>query len=264
MTEEMLRSKENKRTDAKLAVYYEGALMREQAAALASHLGAFLADSRAEAEHYELQLRLDEQGLTLTGDGQEMRGDLTHMLPRLKQSNLEREILVKAARIKGAAGPLLAIDATAGMGEDSILLAAAGYEVWLYEQDPVIAALLSDALQRAAKIPEFTAIAERMHLHEGDSILAMRHLERQPDVVVLDPMFPERQKSALVKKKFQLLHHLERPCADEEALLEAAIVAKPRKIVIKRPVKGPWLAGRKPDYTLSGKAIRYDCLTFAR
>ncbi|MBQ4243593.1 MAG: class I SAM-dependent methyltransferase, partial [Clostridia bacterium] len=34
----------------------------------------------------------------------------------------------------------------------------------------------------------------------------------------------------------------------------------PHKIVIKRPLKGPFLAGRKPDYSLQGKAIRYDCI----
>ena len=44
-----------------------------------------------------------------------------------------------------------AIDATAGMGEDAFLLAAQGYEVTLYEQNPVIAALLKDAIRRAKK-----------------------------------------------------------------------------------------------------------------
>ena len=84
------------------------------------------------------------------------------------------------------------------------------------------------------------------------------------DVVYLDPMFPGRSKSAAVKKKFQFLHRLEMPCEDEMALLEAARAAHPRKIVIKRPVKGPHLAGVKPDYTLRGKAVRYDCIVMAR
>lgn len=30
------------------------------------------------------------------------------------------------------------------------------------------------------------------------------------------------------------------------------------------PVKGPHLAGVKPDYTLRGKAVRYDCIVMAR
>ena len=57
-----------------------------------------------------------------------------------------------------------------------------------------------------------------------------------------------------------LLQKLERPCEDEAALLEAACSALPRKIVVKRPAKGPYLAGRKPSYSLAGKAVRYDCI----
>ena len=41
--------------------------------------------------------------------------------------------------------------------------------------------------------------------------------------------------------------------------MDAARVAEPRRIVVKRPAKGPWLAGEKPSYTIAGKAIRYDC-----
>ena len=81
-----------------------------------------------------------------------------------------------------------------------------------------------------------------------------------PDVVFLDPMFPARTKSAAVKKKFQLLHHLEQPCDNEAELLEAALAARPRKVVIKRPPKGPLLAGAKPSYQVTGKAVRYDVI----
>ena len=49
----------------------------------------------------------------------------------------------------------------------------------------------------------------------------------------------------------------------EEELLCAAVNLRPHKIVIKRPLKGAFLAGRKPDYSLAGKAIRYDCFVFA-
>ena len=82
----------------------------------------------------------------------------------------------------------------------------------------------------------------------------------KPDVVLLDPMFPPRKKSALVKKKLQLLQLVEQPCPDEAALLEAALVLAPRKIVIKRPRNGPPLAGVAPTYSLAGRAVRFDCL----
>ena len=204
----------------------------------------------------------DENGLSLVGDGLTLRGDFTKLLPRLKPNNLSSELLVKAAKIKKVDGTPTAVDATAGLGEDALLLAAAGFRVTMFEYDPVIAALLHDALDRAAKVPELAEIVSRMTLCEGDSIAALPSLH--PNVVFLDPMFPERQKSALIKKKFQLLQQLERPCPNEDDLLAAALAASPRKVVIKRPLKGPFLAGRKPSYSLSGKAVRYDCLVLPR
>ena len=145
-----------------------------------------------------------------------------------------------------------------------MILAAAGFEVYLFEYDPVIAALLKDALDRAMEIPELKEAAGRMHFTEGNSIDNMSKLEIAPDVVLLDPMFPARQKSALVKRKFQLLQKLEKPCSDENELLEAALNVKPGRIVIKRPLKGPFLGGMKPSYSLTGKAIRYDCIVIPR
>lgn len=227
-----------------------------------------VADPTAVAHAAGLELVRKSEGLTLTDGTMELRADFARMLPRLKQGRLQQELLVKAARAKGVEHPW-AIDATAGFGEDSLLLAAAGFAVDLYEQDCVIAALLQDALDRAADDPALAAAVARMRLHAGeDSIAGLQQaaamIERgeltAPDVVYLDPMFPERTKSAAVKKKFQLLHHLEQPCADEEMLVEAALAVHPRKVVIKRPVKGPLLAGIKPSYQLAGKAVRYDVL----
>ena len=230
----------------------------------AEEVRALLSEIDIEEAHEEpagiQYLRLDEDGLSLCRDGLSVRADFTEMLPRLRQSNLEREMLVKAARIKNASGPVTLLDATAGLGEDSVIFAAAGFNVQMYESNPVVAALLEDALRRAAKVPELAETVSRMELHKCDSISAMRELKEHADVIYLDPMFPERTKSAAVKKKFQLLHSIERPCGNEEELLSAAISARPDKIVIKRPLKGPYLAGIKPSYSYEGKAVRYDCL----
>ena len=206
-----------------------------------------------------LELRRGPAGLTLLGDGMELAADLSRMLPRLRPDRLGRELLVRAARVRGVERPR-AVDATAGLGEDSLLLAASGFSVTMFEKDPVIAALLRDALERAAGDPALAAVVARMELVEADSVAALRSWPEPPDVVFLDPMFPERTKSAAVKKKFQLLHRLERPCEDERELLDAALAAGPRKVVIKRPPKGPWLAGVRPSYSLAGKAVRYDVI----
>ena len=215
------------------------------------------------------------EGLTLVGCGMAVHGDFAPMLARIRPGKLERELLVRAAKAKGAESPV-AVDATAGLGEDSFLLAAAGFRVRMYESDPVIAALLRDALERALGDPSLAGIAQRMELFEEDSVRAMEALAdasaagganadgagmQAPDVIYLDPMFPERRKSAAVKKKFQLIHQLEKPCANEEEMLLSAVKARPRKVVVKRPAKGPYLAGIKPSYSIAGKAVRYDCIT---
>lgn len=175
-------------------------------------------------------LMADAGGLSLAEDGRLLRGDFAKILPRLIPNNLNHELLVKAARLKGVPGPLTAADATAGLGEDAILLAAAGFHVHLYERNPVIALLLYDALRRGMKHPDLAPVIERMELHTEDSIATLPQLTPAPDIIVLDPMFPGRQKSGLIKKKFQLLHQLEQPCSDEDALLRAAMPAAPEEL----------------------------------
>lgn len=204
------------------------------------------------------ELREDANGLSLVSGGQVLRADFGRMLPRLRPTNLSRELLVRAARIRGARDPLRAIDATAGMGEDAMLLAAAGFAVRLYERDHLVASLVRDGLRRAREVPELAEVALRMELVEGDSVPALRELDFVPDVVYLDPMFPDRRRRAATKKKLQLIQQLERPCEDEAGLLAAALAAGPRKVVIKRPLKGPVLGGVKPSYSLRGKVVRYD------
>ena len=205
------------------------------------------------------ELRQSEQGLALVSGGMELRGDFARLLPRIRPDRLSRELLVRAAHLRGVSQPRV-VDATAGLGEDSFLLAAAGAQVLLFERDPQIAALLADALERAAADERLAAIVARMTLRHEDSIAALDSGALQADVVLLDPMFPGRSKSASVKKKLQLIQLLERPCDDEQALVQAALAARPRKIVVKRPAKGPQLAGVKPSHSLAGKAIRYDVI----
>ena len=184
-----------------------------------------------------LQLVQTPEGLALTDGTMQLIADFAHMIPRLKQGALQRELLVRAARARGVEHPV-AFDATAGFGEDSLLLAAAGYTVEMFECNPVISALLADALERAASDPRLSEAAARMHLHVGDSIAGMADLWRQAPFrtrSIWTRCFPGAPGRFRLRKKFQLLHHLEQPCADEAALLTAARAAGARKIVIKRP-----------------------------
>ena len=211
-----------------------------------------------EEKKQELYLALDEEGLSLCQKDLKMMSSWEDRIPRLKQRNLEHELILKAVRIREKQ-ELQVLDATAGLGEDSLILAAFGYHVTMFESDPVIGALLEDAYLRAHKTEGLKEASSRMSLCLQDSIPAMEKAGGAYDVILLDPMFPEKKKNSDVKKKFQLLHELERPCENEAELFKAAVAARPKKIVVKRRVKDPALGNFRPDYTLSGKAIRYDC-----
>ena len=204
-----------------------------------------------------LTVLFDSSGVSLSGFGLSYQGDFENMLHRVTNGRLQHEMLAKA--VKTDQENLKAIDATAGMGEDSLLLAACGYQVTLYEQNPVIAILLKDALRRAKKNTVLKDIVSRMQLVEGDSIEYLNKRLDPVDVIYLDPMFPGRQKSGLINKKLQLIQKLEPPCSEETALFDAAMAAQPSKIIVKRPLKSPYLDERVPSYSRKGKAIRYDC-----
>ena len=236
----------------KITIYCGDNGDRDAADMLSRQLGVPLADSMGEA----LTLVFDGSGLSLVGSGMRYQGDFASTLNRVTKGRLHHEMLVKLAKTK-TEHPV-AVDAAAGMGEDSFLLAAAGYEVYLFEQDAVIAALLRDALYRAGEDDRLRGIVGRMHLTEGNSIELMLQLGITPEIVYLDPMFPPRKKSGLIHKKLQLIQKLEQPCADERELFDAAAAMHPKKIIIKRPLNGAPLADRKPSYTVKGKAIRYD------
>ena len=231
-----------------------------RAQTLAEEMGLSFVSDPCMTEGETVWLELNGDGLALTDGKMAVSADMTSMLPRLRTDRLASELLVKAAgRVKEGEAPL-AVDAAAGFGEDALLLAAAGYRVLMFERDPVIAALLADALSRAERIPELSEPVSRMRLRREDSLPAMGKLEEKPAVIYLDPMFPEKKKSGLTGKKFQLLHLLAAPCDQEEDMLRAAWNACPGRVVVKRPLKGLCLGGLRPAWSLKGKTVRYDCL----
>ncbi len=171
------------------------------------------------------------------------------------------EMLVKAVGVKKYGFPLTVVDATTGLGRESFLLAAAGCEVIAMEQSPVLAMLLQQALERAIESPPCYAITQRISLKPGDSKTLLAALKVKPDVVYLDPMFPERQKSAKVKKSMQYLQALVgKEAGDADELLSQALQVAGKRVVVKRPrVGNSLMAGQRlPDFKLEGKSHRFD------
>ncbi len=198
---------------------------------------------------------IDKTGISFVSGGKTLKGDFSLMLKRVSGGHLAHEIILKAAKPEKDER---AVDFTAGLGEDSFILAAAGYRVEMYEHNPITAVLLKDALIRAKKDPKLKEIAERMSLSQGDSKELIGKIGYLPDLIYLDPMFPEKKKNAETKNKMQVLHTIEKPCEDEKELMEAAFSAKPKKIVVKRPPESSFLAGIEPTYSVERKAVRYD------
>ena len=178
--------------------------------------------------------------------------------PRL-QRRQHNELLTKALGVRSAT-PRCVIDATAGMGVDSFLLARAGCTVTLIERSPLIAALLEDGIARAGRTPSIAATAARMKLRQGDAIAVVPELAeaQQLDIIYLDPMFPQRNKSALPKKAMQSLQALVGDDSDQAELLEVALQNARFRVVVKRHSKAKAIEGAKPTYSLQGKKIRYD------
>ena len=154
---------------------------------------------------------------------------------------------------------LSVLDMTAGMGGDGFVLASLGATVLLQERSPVVFELLQDGLNRAllSDDDELRVIASRISLKHQDSTLA-GEIQDPVDVVYLDPMFPEKTKSAKVKKEMLAFHDLVGADEDSDQLLNPAIELAKYRVVVKRPRKSPFLGDNPPTYQLEGKTCRYD------
>lgn len=168
------------------------------------------------------------------------------------------EAVAKAVGIKGDYLPDV-VDATAGLGRDAFVLASVGCRVRMLERHPVVAALLDDGLRRAYADDEIGPwLKERLTLLHASSLTDLGHISPAPDVVYLDPMFPHRQKSALVKKEMRVFQSLVGEDADADGLLEPACRLAKRRVVVKRPDYAPPLADKAPSASIKTKSHRFD------
>jgi 16S rRNA (guanine1516-N2)-methyltransferase len=167
--------------------------------------------------------------------------------------------LAKALGLKAGRSPSV-IDATAGYGRDAFVIASLGCRVTLIERQGLLWALLSDAIQLAQHDQTITDVAERMRVVHASSIDYLTGLEMLdwPEVVYMDPMYPSREKSALVKKDMQLLHKLVGPDTDSEHLLSIAKQRAKKRVVVKRPKSADFIAQQRPSVSIESKNTRYD------
>lgn len=199
---------------------------------------------------------------------QKMKNNLNLIVDFASASNNFRRLhgggngqpIAKAIGLKTYGLPLTVIDATAGLGQDSFVLACLGCKITMIERVPELAELLQDALKRGLETEAIQTIVANMQLLVGDSLQLLNELpvEQYPDVVYLDPMFPIRNKTALVKKDMQILQQLVGEDSDSHNLLAIARKIAKRRVVVKRPRIAGFLADITPHASQLGKANRFD------
>ena len=168
------------------------------------------------------------------------------------------EAVAKAVGIKGDYLPDV-VDATAGLGRDAFVLASVGCRVRMLERNPVVAALLDDGLARGYADAEIGGwLQERLQLIHASSLTALTDITPRPQVVYLDPMFPHKQKSALVKKEMRVFQSLVGPDLDADGLLEPARLLATKRVVVKRPDYAPPLANVATPNAVVTKGHRFD------
>lgn len=164
----------------------------------------------------------------------------------------KKQGLVRAC--KPAAGVTI-LDATAGWGRDAAVLASFGAQVLMLERHPVMAALLADALTAQSEQDKAMLRLSLCH-QQAATYLSQLSPEHYPDVIYVDPMHPERHKSALVKKDLQALQQMIGADLDAVELIQTAITRVKRRVVVKWPQKLAPLV--RPDSSIDGKTVRFD------
>jgi 16S rRNA (guanine1516-N2)-methyltransferase len=193
-----------------------------------------------------------------------LQGSLAH---RQQFGGGRGQAIAKAVGLKSGSTPTV-LDATAGMAGDAYVLATLGCPITLIERSPVIFALIENAIERASLNDSFLPISNqgfkaincdaREYISKRLDTNDNTNRPAAPDVIYIDPMYPERKKSALVKKDMQILQRLHGDDEGAEELLEIALQYAKKRVVVKRPVHAPPLSNRKTSTDVKSKKTRYD------
>ena len=224
-------------------------------------------------------LLLDEKNkLSWLSDGLSVAPEWDKLQRRVVSAGRKSELLLQAAKITSDS---TVIDATAGFGHDSLILASTGAQVIMLEQQPLMALLLLAEQLRMNTLPNWQKLMSRLQIINIDALTYFARFnnylvsdnEQAIDVIYLDPMFPEDSyqdsktgKGAKVGKHMQALHQLAHPPTldEEQQLLQSAqaVVSqngqKQGRVIVKRPQFAPLLADQQPSESWNNEAVRFD------
>lgn len=224
-------------------------------------------------------LLLDEKDkLSWLSEGLSVAPEWDKLQRRVVSAGRKSELLLQAAKLTADSQ---VIDATAGFGHDSLILASTGAQVIMLEQQPLMALLLLVEQLRMSTLPNWQKLMSRLQVINTDALTYFARFnnylgadnEQAIDVIYLDPMFPEDSyqdsktgKGAKVGKHMQALHQLAHPPTldEEQQLLQSAqaVVSqngqKQGRVIVKRPQFAPLLADQQPSESWNNEAVRFD------
>ena len=221
-------------------------------------------------------LLLDNKNqLSLLVDGLSVAPEWDKLQRRVVSAGRKSELLLQAAKITADSQ---VIDATAGFGQDSLILASSGAQVIMLEQQPIMALLLLAEQQRMSLQPNWQKLMSRLTIVNTDALAFFNSKlttidSNSIDVIYLDPMFPEDSyqdrktgKGAKVNKQMQALHQLAAPptIAQEQQLLQRAQhliknnEQQSGRVIVKRPVQAPLFADQAATESWHNAALRFD------
>ncbi len=221
-------------------------------------------------------LLLDNKNqLSLLVDGLSVAPEWDKLQRRVVSAGRKTELLLQAAKITADSQ---VIDATAGFGQDSLILASSGAQVIMLEQQPIMALLLLAEQQRMSLQPNWQKLMSRLTIVNTDALAFFNSKlttidSNSIDVIYLDPMFPEDSyqdrktgKGAKVNKQMQALHQLAAPptIAQEQQLLQSAqhLIKNNKqqsgRVIVKRPVQAPLFADQAATESWHNAALRFD------
>lgn len=203
---------------------------------------------------------LVEDDVYLLANGMKVSPNWQALQQRIVTAGKKNELLLKASKLQAG---MQVIDATAGFGHDSLILASTGANVAMIEQNPRMFVLLQHEITKMKSHPHWQKLMNRIKLYFGEAVDILPTLSKA-DVVYLDPMFPNNSyKASQVGKHMQILHTLVTPPTFEQELqlfdtAKHQLNASGRGIV-KRPKHAPYLANKIPQESWQGGVLRYDC-----
>ncbi|WP_367105664.1 class I SAM-dependent methyltransferase [uncultured Psychrobacter sp.] len=221
----------------------------------------------------------DKNQLSLLSAGLSVAPEWDKMQRRVVSAGRKSELLLQAAKITADS---VVIDATAGFGHDSLILASSGAQVTMLEQQPVMTLLLLNEQRRMNLQPNWQKLMSRLHIINIDALRYFTNKQntknknidhKSVDMIYLDPMFPEDSyqdsktgRGAKVGKQMQALHQIAHPptLIEEQQLLQSAQdliscnAQQQGRVIVKRPQQAPFFAQQSPDESWHNAAVRFD------